>query len=1426
MRKRIGRCLGLALCLALLAAVLLSQALAASGDLSEGDLFYTVNGNAVTITGCAEGVTSLTIPAEIDGKPVTAIANRAFENRASLTELVLPEGVTSLGYYMLQGASVTELTVPSTVTQSGYYNSDGALAGCVPLRKVIFAEGTKTIPAYICASQNQTSYLQEIVIPDSVSSIGDHAFYYCVNLAGELRIPGSVASIGDNAFRNCPALTSLVIEEGKQTLVNGIVTDSVTQTLNGEAFRDCAGLKTVDLAKSVKTIKDGVFRGCSALESVTFHENDGAGWAMTIGDRSFQDCKSLTALALPEGVTSLGYYMLQGASVTELTVPSTVTQSGYYNSNGALAGCVPLRKVIFAEGTKTIPAYICASEGQTSYIQEVVFPEGLERIGNSAFYRCANLAVPYLIPESVHTIGDNAFAYCMNTLSVRFPIALQNLSNTAFRGTSIGEARISTEDAPVAISLINNEIHYVADMSGIKDGPDKYLDRTKCDVRSSSSTVSAVGMIPLTIQYAFKSTSNPSNLSILIKLPAGTSVLENTITVNGQETDTTITNDGRLTCRPNAPAGTISLMISPQSTRYMMIYAQAIYSLGGRQRTETIGIIDLSDEVLTLFVPNEISTPSFVAAGTAGPGRTVELLVGDELVATATASATGNYSAEITLAAPEEGKSYRVRARWIGADGSETSCADLVTYRSNAAELTEFMMYYRGKQYDILSLGATSPVISWSNGTSFTFTVDFDDCSKVEEVRIVSSKKNGDTILPAVYDQAQDRFVATGFKGYVPGTIYVEYREKQKPRFEGASVRPDGRYTESGLAGRSFWFDRTGEASDFRFITELQENAAFEPQSEGYIQGVYEGKTCYMSEGIVRYEREGEIFLCRELYLREEDGSYTLLRTGYGPWEEDGGQEAAVLMNDLQDLWESYEGLNTILEDDGVENDKAIYGALYDYIDDAKKYVDKSSPEYTELVSIEYELRTSELMHDSVFAMMETHSVAKKSIKAADDPVYLMPDQMEEHMDECFNSMTGLAKRTEDETLRNVLNKLSQKNGKDKSLMERLNEMMVDDYKRSKAKFRGKMAVDPSGFVYEAVESNRLEGVTATIFYRETMEAAPVVWDASEYDQLNPLLTDEAGCYAWDVPEGFWQVMFEKEGYETAYSEWLPVPPPQLEVNVGMVSAQAPAVKLLNAHGGSIELVFTQYVDVSTVTGDTVVFTAEGRAVAGTWEALDAEAAPGGEGQTLASAFRFTPAAELTVTTLSCSVENVLGYNGLAVEKTALSDVPVTLDIRSLEAPEELTVAYGGTGTLRVTASPAAAAAGKRLILTSSDAFILSVDAAVTFDASGVAVVKLGGLLPGTATLRYEVEGTLLNGSVAVTVDPEAEPEPEPDDPRDVNGDGVFDRADAAAIFAYTAGWDVPVNEPALDVNGDGKVTNRDALLAFRRAAGLVETTA
>jgi large repetitive protein len=165
------------------------------------------------------------------------------------------------------------------------------------------------------------------------------------------------------------------------------------------------------------------------------------------------------------------------------------------------------------------------------------------------------------------------------------------------------------------------------------------------------------------------------------------------------------------------------------------------------------------------------------------------------------------------------------------------------------------------------------------------------------------------------------------------------------------------------------------------------------------------------------------------------------------------------------------------------------------------------------------------------------------------------------------------------------------------------NECRDDKKKRKVAD--PKWIYDPSGFVYEAVPSNRLEGVKATVLYLDPETNTWVVWDAGPYEQINPQLTNGEGKYGWDVPPGKWKVVWEKEGYETQTSAELDVPPPHTEVNAGLISRVAPqvvkATGVLTATGSYVDVSFSKYLQVDDLPNNAItVVDPDGKTIAGT----------------------------------------------------------------------------------------------------------------------------------------------------------------------------------------------------------------------------------
>jgi hypothetical protein len=364
---------------------------------------------------------------------------------------------------------------------------------------------------------------------------------------------------------------------------------------------------------------------------------------------------------------------------------------------------------------------------------------------------------------------------------------------------------------------------------------------------------------------------------------------------------------------------------------------------------------------------------------------------------------------------------------------------------------------------------------------------------------------------------------------------------------------------------------------------------------------------------------------------------------------------------------------------------------------------------------------------------------------------------------------------------------------------------------------------DPSGYVYEGVASNRLQGVTASCYYKETVEDMYgdlheniVLWNAEEYAQENPLFTDENGMYQWDVPQGLWQVKFEKEGYQTTYSEWLPVPPPQLEVNIPMVQMRQPTVSDAKAYDLGVEIAFDKYMDPETLTTDNISVTKNGNKIEGSIVLLNEEVSYEGEETTFASKLRFEvpKGQELTTTdqvmlTVSKAVKS---YAGVQMENDYSQEFDVLPIVRKILADSLVNIVYGGERKLTVAAAPADAAKGKTLTVKSMSEMIAKTsDETLTFDENGQAELTVTGELPGSTALTFMVDGSDVEGTVVLNVKDAANMITKAPDASRVSGTEVYSgtkiiltsETDGATIY-YTLDGSCPCdNEARLTYNPD-----------------------
>ncbi|MDE6446391.1 MAG: leucine-rich repeat domain-containing protein [Alistipes sp.] len=257
-----------------------------------------------------------------------------FYEKTSLISIKLPLTLKTIRNSSFRGCSnLTSITIPDSVTSIENY----AFIDCNSLTGVYITDIAKWCAIeFYRGSSNPLVYAQnlylngelitdELVIPDSVTSIGSYAFSNYSRLTS-VTIPDSVTSIGFGAFSNCSSLTSVTIP------------DSVT-SIGMSAFFNCSSLTSVTIPDGVTTIGSWAFQYCSSLTSITIPNS-----VTTIGERAFEDCRGLTSVTIGNGVTSIGsyaFYNCRGlASIyCKAQTPPTI---GFAAFNGVPRPTIPL----------------------------------------------------------------------------------------------------------------------------------------------------------------------------------------------------------------------------------------------------------------------------------------------------------------------------------------------------------------------------------------------------------------------------------------------------------------------------------------------------------------------------------------------------------------------------------------------------------------------------------------------------------------------------------------------------------------------------------------------------------------------------------------------------------------------------------------------------------------------------------------------------------------------------------------------------------------------------------------------------------------------------------------------------------------------------------------------------------------------------
>ena len=407
--------------------------------------------DVATITKYYGAVSAITVPETIDGYPVVAIGESAFEGNKYLRTMLIPDCITSigrrafantnlqslvlpgkleyLGYEILDGnTDVLEITIPKTVKETEWnYLTEGPF-GKSNIKRAVIENGMTSVSNYMFMG---ATALESVELPETITKIGSHTFEETA--LTEIKLPEILIEIGEKAFA--------------KTKLEELKLPSRVEVLGSEILSGNTGVEDIVIPARVKETKwnyltEGPFGKSSIKRAVI--ENG----MTTVSNYMFMGATALESVELPETITKIGSHTFEGTALTEIKLPETLTEIRSYAFTES-----ELEKIIIPDSVTSMDTYIFS---KCKKLISVQIPNSRENINEGTFSGCVSLE-SIKLPDTVTTIWEKAFEGCTSLKNIEWGKSLQRIKGYAFKDcTSLTDVAIPDTVTSIEAGVFEN----------------------------------------------------------------------------------------------------------------------------------------------------------------------------------------------------------------------------------------------------------------------------------------------------------------------------------------------------------------------------------------------------------------------------------------------------------------------------------------------------------------------------------------------------------------------------------------------------------------------------------------------------------------------------------------------------------------------------------------------------------------------------------------------------------------------------------------------------------------------------------------------------------------------------------------------------------------------------------------------------------